>query len=516
MEQIQTFWNLLLQRNDLLIQASWEHIHMSLISLLLAVFIAVPLGIYLSKQKRLAESVIGTSAVLQTIPSLALLGFMIPLLGIGTAPAIVALAAYGLLPILRNTYTGISEVDPSLMEASRGMGMGTFKQLNKIQLPLAMPMIMAGIRTSMVLIVGTATLAALIGAGGLGDLIMLGIQRNNSYYILLGAIPAALLALFFDAVLRFTEKKSAGRTIKPFIIVVLVAVLVVLSPVLRDITFSSGDHHEETIVIGGKLGAEPEIIINMYKLLIENESDISVEIEPRLGNTDIVFQALLNGDLDGYFEFTGTAIANLLEEDIESNDPMEAFAHARDGMYDEYNLIFLEPFGYQNTYALAVTEDVAEEHQLETISDLTEVEDELAAAFTHEFSDRMDGYLGVQQLYDLDLANVQTMDAGLRSGALVSGDVQVIDAYSTDAYMIEYNLVVLQDDLNFFPPYNGAPLFREEVLEEYPEIEEILNKLSGKISEREMQEMNYRVDYDDDDAYFVARDYLEKEGLISE
>ncbi|UCZ51490.1 ABC transporter permease/substrate-binding protein [Bacillus shivajii] len=512
---MEQFWRLTLDRHDLLIDALWEHIHMSLISLLLAVFIAVPLGIYLSKRKRFAEPIIGTSAVLQTIPSLALLGFMIPLMGIGTAPAIVALTVYALLPILRNTYTGINEVDPSLMEASRGMGMGTLKQLHKIELPLAIPMIMAGIRTSMVLIIGTATLAALIGAGGLGDLIMLGIQRNNSYYILLGAIPAAALALFFDAILRLTEKWSAGRSIKPFALVVIIAVFTVFSPHIYGL-FDNTDHDQDTIVIGGKLGAEPEIVINMYKLLIEQESDLIVDLEPRLGNTDIVFQALVNDDLDAYFEFTGTAIANLLDEQLESNKPHEAYEQAREGMYKEYNLIFLEPFGYQNTYALAVTEEVAEDFRLETVTDLLDVEDELTAGFTHEFSDRMDGYLGIQELYGLDLGNVQTMDAGLRSGALVSGDVQMIDAYSTDAYMIEYNLVVLEDDKNFFPPYNGAPLFREDTLEEHPEIVDILNMLSGKITEREMQEMNYRVDYEDEDAYIVAKEYLEKEGLLAE
>ncbi|RIL78928.1 ABC transporter permease, partial [Staphylococcus equorum] len=139
---------------------------------------------------------------LQTIPSLALLGLMIPLFGIGTVPAIIALVVYALLPILRNTYTGVTGVDPSLIEAAKGIGMKPVRRLSKVELPLAMPVIMAGIRTAMVLIIGTATLAALIGAGGLGDLILLGIDRNNTALILIGAIPAALLAIIFDIVLR--------------------------------------------------------------------------------------------------------------------------------------------------------------------------------------------------------------------------------------------------------------------------------------------------------------------------
>lgn len=171
------------------------------IALFFAVIIAIPLGIFLTRNKKLAEGMIGITAVLQTIPSLALLGLLIPLFGIGKVPAIIALVVYALLPILRNTYTGIKEVDPSLIEAAKAMRMNGRKRLLKVELPLAMPVLMAGIRTAMVLIIGTATIAALIGAGGLGDIILLGIDRNNTSLIVLGAIPAALLAILFDVLL---------------------------------------------------------------------------------------------------------------------------------------------------------------------------------------------------------------------------------------------------------------------------------------------------------------------------
>ncbi|RKL69213.1 glycine/betaine ABC transporter permease [Salipaludibacillus neizhouensis] len=511
---IQTFFQLAIDRRDLVTSALWEHLEMSLISLLISVFVAVPLGIILSHYRQAAEPIIGSTAVLQTIPSLALLGFLIPFLGIGTMPAIVALTVYALLPILRNTYTGIKGVDPALMEASRGMGMGTLQQLHRVQLPLAMPTIMAGIRTAMVLIVGTATLAALIGAGGLGDLIMLGIQRNNSYYILLGAIPAALLALFFDAVLRFVEKKSTGSSITPIATVVIVAVLLVATPTAMSAFNISGSDSQEEITIAGKIGTEPEIIINMYKHLIEQDTDYNIVLEPGIGATDFLFQAIEVGDIDGYLEFTGTAITTLLGEEPESYEEREAFEQAKEGMYSEYNLVFLEPMDYQNTYAIAVTEEIAAELNLEKISDLQEYEDELTAGFTFEFYDRPDGYPAIQEAYNLELNDVQTMEAALRSEALVSGDVQVIDAYSTDSYMIRYNLVALEDDEMVFPPFNGAPLFREDVLEEFPEIEGILNQLGGRISEEEMLEMNYQVDEEDADPALVAREYLEGEGLL--
>ena len=195
-------------KKDELVTTIIEHIQLSFIALIIAVLIGVPLGILLTKTKKLSEIVMNIAAVLQTIPSLALLGLMIPLFGIGKVPAVIALVVYALLPILRNTYTGISEVNPSLVEAARGIGMKPGRRLTKVELPIAMPVIMAGIRTAMVLIVGTATLAALIGAGGLGDLILLGIDRNDTSLIVLGAIPAALLAIIFDLVLRFMQRLS--------------------------------------------------------------------------------------------------------------------------------------------------------------------------------------------------------------------------------------------------------------------------------------------------------------------
>ncbi|MDF2500393.1 MAG: ABC-type transporter, integral rane subunit [Anaerosporomusa subterranea] len=187
--------------------ASWQHLELTLISLAIANLIAIPLGILLTRFKRWAEPVIGVAAVIQTIPSLALLGFMIPLLGIGKGPAIVALTLYGLLPILRNTYTGIVGVTPAVVEAGIGMGMTSRQVLLMVELPMALPIIMAGVRTATVLLVGVATLAGLIGAGGLGDLIFRGISMANPQLILAGALPAAVMAIAFDYVLKQTEFK---------------------------------------------------------------------------------------------------------------------------------------------------------------------------------------------------------------------------------------------------------------------------------------------------------------------
>lgn len=363
------------ERKGQLLSALLEHIQISFIALFFAIMIAIPLGIYLTNKKKIAETVIGISAVLQTIPSLALLGLLIPLFGIGKVPAIIALVVYALLPILRNTYTGIKEVDPSLKEAALAMGMNTPKRLLKVELPLALPVIMAGIRTAMVLIVGTATLAALIGAGGLGDIILLGIDRNNTALIILGAVPAAILALIFDVLLKKLESLSFRKTVTTVSIVSIAALIMVCIPLLNN-------KDQDEIVIAGKLGAEPEILINMYKLLIEQDTDLTVQLKPGLGKTSFVFNALKSGSIDVYPEFTGTAISEFLKQEAINNSEADVYQQAKDGMLKQFDMVMLSPMNYNNTYALAVSEDLAETYQLQTISDLKSIEQAVKAGFT--------------------------------------------------------------------------------------------------------------------------------------
>ncbi|HLR63077.1 MAG TPA: ABC transporter permease/substrate-binding protein [Lentibacillus sp.] len=496
-------------RQGMLLETIWEHLQVSLISLIIAIIIAVPLGLVLTRYQRIAEPIIGLSAIMQTIPSLAVLAFLIPFFGIGTTPAIIALTVYGLLPILRNTYTGINEVEPALKEAATGMGMNSVKRLTKVELPIAMPVIMAGIRTSMVLIVGTTTIAALIGAGGLGELILLGIDRGADLnLILLGAIPAALLAILLDFVLRGLERLSRRAGFKSLIAMLFIAVLIVASP------FFFSPAKQADLTIGGKLGSEPAILINMYKLLIEEETDLSVELEPGLGKTAFVFSALKNGSIDIYPEFTGTAIVTHLEQEAESNKKSKVYEQARQGMQEQYGMVMLEPMAFNNTYAVVTKQELAEEHNLESIGDLKKIEKDITAGFTLEFKDRYDGYVGMQDVYNLDIANVQTMEPGIRQDALANGEVNVIDAYATDSYMVEMNLVTLDDPENLFPPYQGAPLMREDTLKKYPELKDILNQLGGKITDNQMRQMNYQVDYKDQDPADVAREFLKEEGLL--
>lgn len=222
------FFHFVSQHSDKLLQQTLVHSGLTFLSLFLAIIISLPLGILITRKAKLAGPVLGVAGVLQTIPSIALLGFMIPLLGIGAKPAIMALFLYALLPIIRNTYTGILGVSPSVKEAAKGMGMTGGQILRKVELPLAFPVILAGIRTATVITVGVATLAAYIAAGGLGEFIFAGIALNNSAMILAGAIPAALLAMLFDFLLSRLQHINIKR-IKTVAITGLIAFVVLSS-----------------------------------------------------------------------------------------------------------------------------------------------------------------------------------------------------------------------------------------------------------------------------------------------
>ena len=484
-----------------------QHLQLSLLTLILAIFLAVPLAIYLSTRKRASNWVLQVAGIFQTIPSMALLGLFIPIMGIGTLPALTALVIYAIFPILQNTITGLQGIDPSLEEAGVAFGMTKWERLKKFEIPLAMPVIMSGIRTAAVMIIGTATLAALIGAGGLGSFILLGIDRNNASLILIGALSSAFLAIAFNLLLKWMEKAKL-RTIFAAFAVMVIGLGVSYTPSLL------AKPEKENLIIAGKLGPEPEILANMYKILIEENTDMTVTVKPNFGKTTFLYEALKKGDIAIYPEFTGTVTESLLKPTPQVNhDPEAVYQAARDGIKKQDNLALLKPMAYQNTYAVAVPKKIAQEYGLKTISDLKKVEGQLKAGFTLEFNDREDGNKGLQKVYGLHL-QVSTMEPALRYQAIQSGDIQITDAYSTDAELARYDLVVLEDDKQLFPPYQGAPLMKEALLKKHPELEGILNQLAGKITAEQMSQMNYQVGVEGKSANQVARDFLTQEGMI--
>lgn len=364
-----------IENQQKLLELVLEHLGLTFISLFIAIAIGFPLAILITRQKFLAQFILGFAGIMQTIPSIALLGFMIPFFGIGIQPAIIALFLYALLPIIRNTYTGLLEVSHTVKEAAKGMGMNDWQILTKVEIPLALPMIFAGLRTAAVINVGVATIAAYIGAGGLGEFIFGGISLNNTIMILAGAIPAALLAIILDAVLALLQK------------------------------------------------------IDIQKL--KKASVVLLFILPFLSTLYLIPQAMSK---------------NLL------------------------------------------------------------------AGFAPEFLGREDGYKGLQKTYDFSIDTL-SLHSSLMYDALYHKKVDIISGYSTDGRIQAFDLFLLKDNKQFFPPYHVAPIIHKDTVY-YQEIKEILSLL--KIEDQTMTALNYQVDYQKQIPKTVAYNFLQQQGLIGD
>lgn len=499
------FQTLVAQRADLL-TALGQHLLLSLVSLLIALVIAIPLAIWVIPRPKIANFFLQLAGVLQTIPSLALLGMLIPLVGIGNVPAVISLVVYALLPIFQNTYTGLTEIDPSLEEAATAFGMTRWEKLRKVELPLAFPVILSGVRTAMVMIIGTATLAALIGAGGLGTFILLGINRNNNTMTLIGALASALLAIVLSFGLRHVRRLK----LKP--VLITAAALLTIGGGFG--VYRLVRPKPVAITIAGKLGSEPDVLINMYKELIEADNpNVKVTLKPNFGQTSFLFNALKTDQITVYPEFTGTVLESLVKTTHKATgDPTATYQQAKKALQKK-QLTYLPPMKYNNTYALVVRRDFAEKHHLKTISDLGRISDQINAGFDLEFLDRTDGYKGIQKRYGLNF-KTQSMSADLRYEALRQGKVNVVDGYSTDSQIPQYDFVVLRDDRHLFPTYQGAPLMQTATAKAHPEIVQSLNRLKGKISAADMQKMNYQVNVKRQSAAKVAHRYLVTHHLL--
>lgn len=514
------FINYVSKNYEQIISLIGQHIYLSVISVLIAIVIGIPLGIIISREPKLSKPIIGTTNVIQAVPSLALLGFLIPFVGIGSTPAIIMVVLYSLLPIVKNTYTGLTNIDGDILEAAKGIGLTKSQTMRKVQLPLAFPMIMAGIRISAVTAVGLMTIAAFIGAGGLGYLVFSGVQTVDNYMILAGAIPACILALLIDFIvgklessLSYTSKqKSASRFSKTTKRVMISFASIVLI-IAGAFTVYSKATAVEKIVIGSKNFNEQLILGNMYADLIEHKTDIEVERKLNLGGSQVAFSALKTGDIDMYVEYTGTGLVNILNQPPQS-DPDAVYDLVKKEFKQKYGLDMLKPIGFNNTYALAVRQDTAEEYGLKTISDLAKVSTDLTIGPTIEFSTREDGLVGLSKDYNLKFKDVKAIDGGLRYTALDNHKSDVIDAFSTDGLLEEFHLKVLKDDKNFFPPYYAVPMIKEETLKEHPELKKVINTLAGKLTDEKMRELNYKVDSLKQSPAKVAKEFLETEGLL--
>lgn len=514
---LNSLWKMLVTNHAQIWETTLVHIRISLLSLLIAMVIAIPLAFILRNHKKGAEFALQVAGIIQTIPSLAILGLLLPFVGIGQTPAIIALVLYAIMPIFQNTYAGLTNIPDNLQEAATAFGLTKWKKFQRLELPLALPMILSGIRIALVMIIGTATLAALIGGGGLGTYIYVGINSNNNTEVLLGALLSAILALFFSWLLNFMAKNKTRTKIGLALIVVCLLAWGG-SSLYQNYTKSQAPvkTQPQTVVIAGKMGSEPDILIHMYKELIEKDvPNTKVELKTNFGGTTFLFKALQADQIDLYPEFTGTVLQTLVKTNAKTGtDPQAVYKQAKNGLSKQYKLTYLKPMAYQNGYTLATTAKFAKDNHLSKLSDLKRINKKVHAAFDPDFSHQNDGYPGLKKIYKLDFASVKTTEPSIRYHAIASGNANVVDGYTTDAEIKQHKLVMLNDDLKFFPPYQGAPLMKTSFAKANPQIVKALNKLAGKITTQEMQEMNYQVQVQHRSAAKVAHDFLVAHHLI--
>lgn len=498
-----------------------EHLILVVIAITIALAIGIPLGILITRKPNLAKPVLGFANAVQTIPSLAIFGFLIsvPLLGgIGRVPAIVALTLYALLPLIRNTYTGIVGVDPAIREAGKGMGMTERQILFQVEIPLALGVILTGVRIATVICVGIATIAAAIGGGGLGVFIFRGISTVDNNLILAGAIPAAIIALGADWFLGWVEnslkggqgKKILNRqfAIRLGIFTFLTVGLVAIYQQTAQVSGAGG-----TVTIGSKNFTEQIILGELLAQHIEAETDLNVDRQLDLGGSFILHKAVKDGEIAGYVEYTGTAFTAILEREP-IKDPQEIYQQVKQAYDEEFDLEVMPSLGFENTYAILVRQEDAERYNLKTISDVAQYTPQWQGGFYYEFLERADGLPGLAETYGLKFGQPpREMEFGLMYKALAEGEVDLIAGNSTDGLIQVLDLVQLQDDKKYFPPYEAVPVFNQEVLEEYPQVEEAVSQLTGLISVEEMQRMNYLVDNESRPAAEVVQEFRETKGL---
>jgi osmoprotectant transport system substrate-binding protein len=276
----------------------------------------------------------------------------------------------------------------------------------------------------------------------------------------------------------------------------------------------SGCGSADTITVGSKDFSENIVLGEIFAQLIEAKTELKVNRKLNMGGTFVNFEAIKNGQIDLYPEYTGTGLTAQLEMDV-ITDPDEAYRVVAEEFDSQFGIKWLEPLGFNNTYAVAVTDEVYQEYGVETVSDLVDAAPNLVFGAEHEFFDRQDGFEGLVDVYGLTFkGDPQKMNVSLKYQAMGNGDIDVTDAFSTDGQILQYKLKILEDDQNFFPPYYAAPIIRNETLEKHPELEEVLNALSGLIDDDAMTQLNYQIDVENKDVAAVAKDFLEGKGLI--
>ena len=508
---IQSVWELLTTRTDFFLQLTLEHLGIAMLSILFACVLGLALGIFISEYQKTSHVVLAIVNIIYTIPSISLLGVLIPLSGIGNTTAIIALTIYALLPMVRNTHTGITNIDSGIIEAARGMGSTNFQILCKVKLPLALPVIMSGLRSMVTMTIALAGIASFIGAGGLGVAIYRGITTNNTAMTIAGSLLIAILAFAMDFLLGGIEKMIQRRkgAWKRGLAIVLAVVLVVCG-VFGVILFGGNSN---AVKIATKPMTEQYILGEMLTYMIEQDTDLKVELTSGVGGgTSNIQPAMEKGEFDLYPEYTGTGWNEVLKETGLYSESL--FDQMQQAYGDQYDMEWLGMYGFNNTYGLAVRKELAEQYNLKTYSDLAAVADQLVFGAEYDFYEREDGYDALCKAYGLTFGSTKDLDIGLKYQAINQGEIDVMTIFTTDGQLSVSDIVVLEDDLGFYPSYMCGNVVRKEALEKFPELEAVLLKMQNLLTDDEMARLNYLVEGEGQEPKAVAEAYLKEKGLL--
>lgn len=468
------------------------HVTLTLVALGLGVLLSLPLAALALRVRAVQGPALAVASVVQTIPGLALLALMVPLLGrIGWLPAVLALTLYSVLPILRNTVTGVRSVDPAIVEAARGVGMFPGQVLLRVELPLASPVILAGLRTAAVWTVGIATLATPVGAASLGDYIFSGLQTQNHVAVLTGCVAAALLALALDGLIRLFElaatRRSRGLAVAAAALA-LVGLAGVYAPGL--LAARPGDERRG-VVVGAKTFTEQYVLAHLLAERLEAAGFATRRLES-LGST-VVFDALVAGEIDCYVDYTGTIWANHMRRE-DFADAETTLREVCGWLERERGVACLGPLGFENAYAFAMRRADAERLGVRTVEDLAAVAPGLRMAADYEFFSRPE-WEAARRAYGLRFRERRSLDPTLMYPAVRDGQVDVISAFSTDGRIDAYDLVTLDDPRQALPPYDAILLGSARAAGD-AELRAALAPLIGALDDDLMRRANRQVDVD--------------------
>jgi osmoprotectant transport system permease protein len=487
-----------------------HHLKITVIALAIGVLVGLPLSILIARRPRLRYAVLTVIGVIQTVPSLALLALMVPLLAMlsdlaertvgsgfsffGFYPTILALSLYSLLPIVRNAVTGILGVDPTLTEAAKGIGMTPRQTLLRVELPLAAPVIVAGLRTATVWVVGTATLATPIGQRSLGNYIFSGLQTRNRVAVLFGCVAAAVLAVILDILIGALQKATAERRRALAIASTLALALVfgggLVAPNL--LAHWRGLDRSDQVGIGAKTFTEQYILASLFEQVLA-DAGIQARRNESLGSS-VGLDALARGEIDIFVDYSGTIWANAMNRTGPA-DRETVLNGVSAWLSSELGIRTLGRLGFENAYALAMRRDQAEALGISTIADLARHAPSLKIGGDYEFFERPE-WFAIRRLYRLDFDREVTYDSTFMYEAAYRGEVDVISAFTTDGRIDTYDLVLLDDPLGAIPPYDALLLLSPEAAER-EDIIGALTPLIESIDDELMRSANSLVDRDE-------------------